>query len=100
VIVVSDTTPISELTKIGRLTLLHNVYRRVIIPQEVYDELMAGPSATAAAIQSASWIEAIAVSDPSKVLVLHVSTRLGLGECAALALAEELGDLGYHRQRP
>lgn len=31
VIVVSDTTPISELSKIGRLTLLRDVYRQVII---------------------------------------------------------------------
>lgn len=52
---------------------------------------MAGPGALAAAMQSASWIEVLAVSDSHKVLALHISTRLGLGECAALTLAEELG---------
>lgn len=89
-IVVSDTTPISELAKIGRLALLRDVYQRVIIPQEVYDEAMAGPHVVVAATQSATWIEVLAVSDSNKVLALHASTPLGLGECAALILAEEL----------
>jgi uncharacterized protein len=91
VIVVSDTTPISELAKIGRLALLRDVYQRVIIPQEVYDEAMAGPHVVVAATQSATWIEVLAVSDSNKVLALHASTPLGLGECAALILAEEVG---------
>lgn len=89
-IVVSDTTPISELAKIGRLTLLRDVYQRVIIPQEVYDEVMAGPGAIQTAMQSARWIEVLTVSDASKVLALYTSTRLGLGECAALSLADEI----------
>lgn len=90
-IVVSDTTPISELAKIGRLTLLRDVYQRVIIPHEVYDEVMAGPRVVVAATQSATWIEVLAVSDSNKVLAFHASTPLGLGECAALILAEEVG---------
>lgn len=45
----------------------------------------------AAAVQSASWIEVRTVSSSNKVLALHASSRLGLGECAALTLAEELG---------
>lgn len=89
-IVVSDTTPISELAKIGRLTLLREVYQRVIIPQEVYDEVMAGPLVVVAAMKSADWIEMHGVSDSTKMFLLHASTQLGLGECAALILAEEL----------
>ena len=90
-IVVSDTTPISEIAKIGRLTLLRDVYQRVIIPQEVYDEVMAGPGSIPAAMRSVSWIEVLTVSDANKMLALHLSTRLGLGECAAITLAEEMG---------
>lgn len=90
-IVVSDTTPISELAKISRLTLLRDVYQRVIIPQEVYDEVMAGPGAITAAIQAATWIDVVTVRDSHEVLAVHAATRLGLGECAALVLAEELG---------
>jgi uncharacterized protein len=91
VIVVSDTTPISELTKINRLTLLCDVYERVIIPQQVHSELMAGPGGIPAAIQTASWIDVVTVRNSHEVLAVHVATRLGLGECAALILAEELG---------
>ena len=90
-IVVSDTTPISELAKINRLTLLRDVYQRVIIPKEVYDEVMAGPGAIPAAVQAASWIDVVTVRDSHGVLAVHVATRLGLGECAALILADELG---------
>jgi predicted nucleic acid-binding protein len=91
VIVVSDTTPISELAKINRLTLLRDVYQRVIIPNEVYDEVMAGPGAIQAAVQAASWLDVVTVRDSHAVLAVHVATRLGLGECAALILADELG---------
>ncbi len=41
-IIVSDTTPLSELAKIGKLDLLHAVFGRVIIPQQVYQELTTG----------------------------------------------------------
>ena len=90
-IVVSDTTPISELAKIGRLALLREVYQRVIIPYEVYNEVMAGPQIVVVAAEATNWIEAQAVNDSNKVLALHASSQLGLGECAALILAEEVG---------
>jgi predicted nucleic acid-binding protein len=35
-LVVSDTTPLSVLAKIGRLDLLRDVYGQIIIPQEVF----------------------------------------------------------------
>ena len=38
-IVVSNTTPLSELAKVGQMNLLGDVFGAVIIPQEVYDEL-------------------------------------------------------------
>lgn len=41
-IVVSDTTPLSELSKVGKLDLLPAVFGRVIIPQQVYAELTTG----------------------------------------------------------
>ena len=90
-IVVSDTTPISELAKINRLTLLRDVYQRVIIPREVYGELLAGPGNLPAAVQAANWIDVVTVRDSHEVLAIHSVTRLGLGECAALTLALELG---------
>ncbi|GAA6615342.1 hypothetical protein [Scytonema sp. NUACC26] len=38
-IIVADTTPLSELAKVGRLELLRDIFGTVIIPQEVYDEV-------------------------------------------------------------
>ena len=89
-IVVSDTTPLSELAKIGRLDLLREVYGRVIIPQEVFDEVTTGAHPATVAVPAANWIEVRAVTDSRQVLALHTTTSLGLGECAAMILAEEL----------
>ena len=41
-IVVSDTTPISELAKVNHLNLLPKLFGKVIVPQGVYDELNTG----------------------------------------------------------
>jgi predicted nucleic acid-binding protein len=38
VIIVSDTTPLSELAKVGQLNLLRDIFGKVIIPQEVYKD--------------------------------------------------------------
>jgi predicted nucleic acid-binding protein len=35
VIIVSDTTPLSELAKLGQVALLQGVFGQVIIPKEV-----------------------------------------------------------------
>ncbi len=37
-IVVSDTTPLSELAKVGQMGLLAAIFGVVLIPQQVYDE--------------------------------------------------------------
>lgn len=86
-IVISDTTPFSELAKIGSLPLLQAVYGHVIIPQEVYEELLAGPPIVRATVQSASWIE-VRSTNRQQVVALRDDTGLGFGECAAMILAE------------
>jgi uncharacterized protein len=91
-IIVSNTTPISELAKVGELQLLHDVFGQVIIPQEVYDELTVGNHPAVLAMQSANWIEVKLLSDRRDSLQeLQTQTNLDLGECAAILLAEELG---------
>jgi len=39
VIVVSNTSPITNLAAIGRLDLLHQIYREVVVPEAVFQEL-------------------------------------------------------------
>ncbi len=38
-IVVSDTSPITNLATVNQLTLLHQLYGTIIIPQAVYEEM-------------------------------------------------------------
>jgi len=91
VIVVSDTTPLSELAKVGRLVLLRDVSGRIIIPEDVYNELTAATNPSITAVPSENWIEVRQVIDKQKVQTLRTTTKLGLGECAAITLAEEIG---------
>jgi len=39
VIVVCDTSPITNLAAVGQLNLLQQLYSNIIIPQAVYDEM-------------------------------------------------------------
>ncbi|MBC6479887.1 MAG: DUF3368 domain-containing protein [Hormoscilla sp. GM7CHS1pb] len=90
-IVVSDTTPLSELAKVGKLDLLRDVFGEIIIPQEVYNEVTRGEHPAVSAVQSITWKSVRTVSDPQKVFDLLAETNLYLGETAAIVLAEELG---------
>jgi predicted nucleic acid-binding protein len=81
-IVISDTSPISNLFIIHRLYLLHDIYGKIIIPSAVYDELMAlkDSSFDLSEIEQASWIEQRAVSNISllknmKTLLIKASLK-------------------------
>lgn len=89
-IIVSDTTPLSELAKIGKLNLLHEIYGKIIIPQEVYHEVTTGTHPAVNLVQLADSIERRSISSLEKVSNLKILTNLGWGECAAMILAEEL----------
>lgn len=89
-IVVSDTTPISELAKVGYLDLLYELFEQVIIPQAVYSELTTGNHPAAEMVSTLSWLEVGQISDPKQVKVLQLTSNLDLGEVAAIILAEEL----------
>ncbi len=56
-IIVSDTTPLSELFKVGQVALLQGVFGQVIIPKEVHDELTRGNHPAIVALQAVDWIE-------------------------------------------
>jgi uncharacterized protein len=89
-IIVSDTSPISNLLRIGQLPILQKLYGTVIIPQVVYQEIAAletlGVDTTL--IQSADWINVQAARD--QALVEELSLELDLGEAEAIALAIEI----------
>ena len=89
-IVVSDTTPISELTKVGYLNLLRDLFGQVVIPQEVYAELMTGSHSAKVIVPRLNWLEVREVGDTQQLKVLQLESNLDLGEVAAIILAEEL----------
>jgi len=86
-IVVSDTSAISNLLQIDSIHILHSVYGKIIIPTLVYGELC-DVEGQKKAIDSLSWIE---VARPKDVeLVTKLESSLDRGESEAIALAIEL----------
>ena len=90
-IIVSDTTPISELAKVNYLNLLPKLFGRVVIPQGIGDELTTGQHPAAGIVQDLSWLDVIAVKNRLVVEELQQVGNLDFGESEAIALAEEMG---------
>lgn len=87
IIVVSDTSPITNLIKIGELRLLNQLFGKVIIPLEVFNELCQIESQKEELAGNA-WIETAILSDAA--LKNELSANLDAGEAEAIALAVEL----------
>lgn len=90
-IVISDTTPIISLLKVGRLDLLQRLYKRVLIPQAVYRELTENPLYVkeSALINSADFIEVMKVKNIKSVSILRAVIGLDEGESEALIMYDE-----------
>jgi len=92
VIVVSDSSPLIALARIGRLSLLASLYRRILIPPEVHHEVtVAGHDLPGAReVRNAGWIE-VATRRSSAYTSLEQTCRgLGAGERGAIFLAKGL----------
>lgn len=90
-IVVSDTTPLISLLKVGRLNLLEKLFETVHIPQGVFDELGAKPEFAdeAEQIHTCPFIHIHEVNAQA-VNLLRKVTKLDLGESEAIVLADTL----------
>lgn len=86
-LVVSDTTAITNLLKINLLHLVQKMYREILIPRAVYDELRKIPTQQKI-IDNTKWIKTREVKNQS--FVEQLNARLDLGESEAIALAVEL----------
>ncbi len=91
-IVISDTSVITNLAAIQQLDLLPQLYDRVLIPTAVYAELVNLDAAVPGTleVQSAQWIEIRKVTNQAEVDRLRNVTRLDPGESEAIALVQEL----------
>jgi uncharacterized protein len=92
VIVISDTSVITNLAAIQHLALLNQLYRQVIIPEAVYRELadIDPPVPGTLEAQSANWLQVRPVTNLNVVEQLRSEVRLDPGESEAIALALEL----------
>lgn len=91
-IVISDTSVITNLAAIQQLSLLTQLYRQVIIPEAVYRELadIDPPVPGTIEVQSAVWLQIRPVTNLIVVEQLRNQARLDPGESEAIALALEL----------
>jgi predicted nucleic acid-binding protein len=86
-IVVSDTSPILNLARIGRLELLPGLYQQVFVPSKVHGELMDSLGAVSLDLASFEWLVVASPEDRSRVEAL--SAELDPGEAEAIVLALE-----------
>jgi len=86
-IVVSDTSPITNLIQIGQLDLLRQLYQEIIISPAVYAELVFLENQKAL-LEKEDWIRPQALTDSS--MLLDLLQRVDKGEAEAIALALEL----------
>ena len=88
-VVVSNSSPIMNLAIIGQLHLIQELFGEIIIPKEVWAELIIegkGKPGTNE-IEKAKWIKVVKVKNDS--LVKTLTKDLDVGESAAIALAIE-----------
>jgi len=86
-IVVSDTSPITNLIKIDRLELLRDVFDEIVVPLEVFEELCLLPE-QAAVLSKVDWIR---IESPGNIpLFQTLLVNLDSGEAASIVVALEL----------
>jgi uncharacterized protein len=91
VIVVSNTSPLTNLGGIGRLSLLQRLFSTIHIPRSVVAELHADHKSWPGAreVADAAWIVKHEVANSP--LLKSLQQHLGPGESGAIALALEMG---------
>ena len=88
-LVVSNSSPIMNLAIIGQLHLIQELFGEIMIPKEVWSELIIEGKVKPGIneIQKAKWIKVVKVKNDS--LVKTLTKDLDVGESAAIALAIE-----------
>lgn len=86
--VVSNTTPILSLLKIDQLHLLEAIYKKIIVPAAVWQEIEAGKRKPYYAdLAQLSWIEIQNIQDVTKLAAFPLLDR---GEAEVIVLAQEI----------
>ncbi len=88
-VAVANSTPLIALSKIGLFELLKEYFDEVIIPNEVYEEVVTRGSDLFGAreVSTSKWVKVIDVGN--RLAVDSLSVHLGKGEAEAIVLAKE-----------
>ena len=91
-IVVSDTTPLISLMKVGHLELLKMYFGEVQIPTAVFNELRINPrfEDEAKQIEQCPFIHVVKVQDCKSVDLLCRATGLDIGESEDIVLSDDM----------
>ncbi len=91
-IVISDTSVITNLAAIQHLHLLQQLYDLILIPNAVYQELtdIDPPVPGTREAQTLSWLEVRTVTNRALVERLQSQSQLDRGESEAIALTLEM----------
>lgn len=84
-VVISDTTAITNLIQIGLLDVIQKLYQNIIIPKAVYDEL-ASFSNQKYLLEKISWITVSEVQNKEMAKELMLSLDIGEAESIVLAI--------------
>lgn len=85
-IVISDTTTITNLIHVNKLELLKKLYEEIIIPTEVYNELLKLPNQKTI-LMNQDWIKKENITDIN--LYEKLAENLDKGEAEAITIAIE-----------
>jgi predicted nucleic acid-binding protein len=88
-VVVSNSTPLIALSKIGLFEMLKEYFGEIIIPDEVYEEVVTRGSHLFGAreVSNSDWVKV--VETENRLAVDSLSVHLGKGEAEAIILAKE-----------
>jgi uncharacterized protein len=91
VTVVSNSSPLISLAKIGSFRLLQQLYGALMISAEVYAEVVVSGAGLPGATETSTspWIQVKDIKRPSDVTAAQLRFGLGLGEISTLILAKE-----------
>ena len=91
-IIISDTSVITNLAAIQHLPLLPQLYKQIVIPEAVYRELaeIDPPVPGTLEVQTAPWLTVKRVLNREVIERLHIESKLDPGESEAIALVLEL----------
>ena len=82
--IISNSTPLIILSKIGELEILKNLYGEIIIPRAVFEEV----TIKSDAIKNFSWIKILEMQDKSNRKIYQA--KLHNGEVEVMMLAKEI----------